>query len=740
MHFPILIQDLAVILSVAAVMTFIFRRINQPVVLAYIIAGIIVGPYTPDILSVTDTQSIKVWAELGVIFLMFTLGLEFSFRRLARVGMSAGITAIIQIIAMVFWGIVTASLIGWSKMDAIFLGCMISISSTTIIIKALDELGLKTKKFAELVFGVLIVEDLAAILMLVALTNIATTSQIGGIDLILAGVKLAIVVGAWFLVGMFLVPRFVKSVSHHGNDEMLTVVAISLCLALVALAASFHYSVALGAFIMGSILAESSEVERIEHLVMPLKDIFGAVFFVSVGMLLNPNTIVDNLGAVAMITIVIIAGKLTSVTFGAFITGQTIRNSIQTGFSMAQIGEFSFIIASLGLSYKVINEELYPIIVASSLVTTFTTPYLVKASSKVAEAIDKRLPSQIKDILNNYVTWMQRQTISQENKKILFKSIVKWFLNAIAIITLFALSSEIITPLAENYIEQPQLARGAAWLFAFILSSPSIWATLNAFRDFQTAFEQRISLPRGGILLISRIITIGLIGSLSFAFFPALITLLITVSLCGLLLFAFRRQIESYYRWFELQFESGFQLTHSNSEKNHKTLSRLAPWDAHLVEVKVPSRSFLVGKTLLELQLREKYGLNVVVIIRGKENIVAPKASEPLYPSDRLLCFATDNEIERFKDDVESFERSLNTQKGLEAYDMRRFKVRKESELNGVSIRESGIRERFGCIVVGLERDGKRIRSPGSDTRLATEDVIWVVGEANDLHSLSHNI
>ncbi|MBX9839842.1 MAG: cation:proton antiporter [Silvanigrellaceae bacterium] len=277
-HIPQLIIDLAVILGVAAIVTYVFRKINQPVVLGYIVAGIIVGPYTHPFFSIVDVDSLKTLAELGVIFLMFALGLEFSFRRLAKVGVSAAGTAIIQIIVMITLGLTTAKLLGWTNMDSIFLGCMIAISSTTIIIKAFEELGLKKKRFAELVFGILIVEDLAAILMIVALTNISLTSSFNGIELLIAGGKLAVVVGAWFLIGIFLVPRLVKKVGQQNNSEMLVVVAIALCLGLVALASYFNYSVALGAFIMGSIIAESPEAKRIEHLVEPLKDIFGAVF------------------------------------------------------------------------------------------------------------------------------------------------------------------------------------------------------------------------------------------------------------------------------------------------------------------------------------------------------------------------------------------------------------------------------------------------------------------------------
>ncbi|MFY7929966.1 MAG: cation:proton antiporter, partial [Oligoflexus sp.] len=535
MHFPDLIRDLAVILGVAAVVTFLFRRIKQPLVLGYIVAGIIVGPYTPAIFSVKDTESIKIWAELGVVFLMFTLGLEFSFRRLARVGMSAGVTALLQILAMLFWGAVAANILDWPKMDAVFLGCMIAISSTTIIIKALEELGLKTKRFAELVFGILIVEDLAAILMLVALTNIVTTSQLGAVQLLMAAGKLAIVIGVWFLVGMFLVPRFVKSVSKHGTDEMLTVVAAALCLALVALAAYFHYSVALGAFIMGSILAESSEAKRIEHLVNPLKDIFGAVFFVSVGMLLNPKTIIENMDAVLLISTVIVIGKILSVIFGALLTGQTLKTSVQAGLSMAQIGEFSFIIAGLGLSYGAISEQLYPIIVAASVVTTFTTPYLVKVSGPTAAFLENMLPTRLKVTMNNYVTWMQRRSVSSEARSAFFRGLTKWVLNAFLVITIFTIGSERFLPVVATYMGGGYLGPAGAWFVAFLLSAPSIWAMLSSFRYQLEQQKPGVSGPRGLGLLMGRILTIGLVGLLSLRYFPAVITLVGTLSICGLL-------------------------------------------------------------------------------------------------------------------------------------------------------------------------------------------------------------
>ena len=737
MHFPALIQDLAVILGVAAIVTFLFRRIKQPVVLGYIVAGIIVGPHTPAVFSVTDTESIKVWAELGVIFLMFSLGLEFSFRRLAKVGISAVGTGLLQLVVMLVCGVLTARLLSWPAMDAIFLGCMIAISSTTIIIKALEELGLKSKRFAELVFGILIVEDLAAILMLVALTNIAT-SGFAGTELLLAGGKLAIVVGGWFLAGIFFVPRFVKSVSKHGNDEMLTVVASGLCLALVALAASFHYSVALGAFIMGSVIAESSEAKRIEHLVAPLKDVFGAVFFVSVGMLLDPQAILENWGAIALVSAVIIVGKIASVTTGAFLTGQTVKNSIQTGFSMAQIGELSFIIATLGLSYKVISERMYPIIVASSLITTFTTPYLVKAAPRLAGGLEAKMPKRLKFVSDSYIAWLERQTVTTEGRKALVAATLKWSLNAVVVITLFTLAAAKLVPIIEGALKSDVVARGASWAGALLLCSPSLWAMFTAFRDMASApvTSSNRGLPKGGLLILSRILTIALVGLLGIEFFPTTVALGLTLVACAMVFLLFRKKLGGYYGWLENQFQSGFQAD-IETPASGDAHERLAPWDAHLVEVRVPLRSFVVGRTLLDLKLRETYGLNVVIIVRNSYSIVSPKANEPLSPGDELLCFATDDEIERFKTELSVDLEGSRSFDNLDSYNIRQYRVHRRSKLKDATVRSSGIREKYDCIVVGLERQNIRVRSPSSETLLEEGDVLWVVGTGESLKKLA---
>jgi CPA2 family monovalent cation:H+ antiporter-2 len=607
-------------------------------------------------------------------------------------------------------------------------------------VKTFDEMNLKTKKFAEVVFGILIIEDLAAILMLVGLTNIITSSQIGGMELFLAAGKLAVVIGGWFLIGIFIVPRVVKSVDRHGNDEMLTIVSIALCLLLVGLAAYFNYSVALGAFIMGSILAESIAAKRIEHLVKPIKDVFGAVFFVSVGMLLDPQVILQNFGTIGLISVVIIVGQLFFVTVGSFITGQSIGNSVRTGFSMAQVGEFSYIIGSLGITYRAIDEKLYPIIVAASLITIFTTPYLVRLSTKITVLIERRAPTRVLMALDHYTGWVQRLMLSNERRQAFYRGLLKLGLNAIVVITLFTVAADQLVTLISNYITSDVLARSISWALAFILSSPSIWGMLSAFRaKVEGRGHGLVCGPKGGRWILSSAVTIALVAILSTEYFSLVHIFSASLVVYGILFLLLRRQIDAYYQWIEAQFKSGFQADALDTDKQ-KIHAKLAPWDAHLVELRIPSRSLVVGQSLASLQLRERYGVNIVTIIRDGENIVAPNANEILYPGDRVLCFATDTEIEKFEESVRSPDTSKIRPSEADEYKLQRVKITDGSPLKHMSIRSSGIGENFGCIVVGMERSGDRIRSPKPDLVLVENDILWIAGGVGNLERLSKSL
>ena len=363
-HLPDLMKDLALILISAGIFTIIFKWLKQPLVLGYIVAGLLAGPYIDIFPSVIDTESINVWAEIGVVFLLFALGLEFSFKKLVNVGGTAAIAATTEVISMLVIGYCLGMALGWSTMDSIFLGGMLSMSSTTIIIKAFTDLGLRNQKFTGIVFGTLIVEDLVAILMMVLLSTIAATNNFTGEVMFESIIRVIFFLILWFVIGIYFLPAFFKKAKKLMNDETLLIISLGLCLGMVALSVKTGFSAALGAFIMGSILAETIEAEHIEHIIKPVKDLFGAIFFVSVGMLVDPAILVEYAWPVIIITLVTIIGKAIFSSLGVLLSGQALKTSIQSGFSLAQIGEFAFIIASLGVSLQVIGDHIYPIIVA----------------------------------------------------------------------------------------------------------------------------------------------------------------------------------------------------------------------------------------------------------------------------------------------------------------------------------------------------------------------------------------
>jgi monovalent cation:H+ antiporter-2, CPA2 family len=555
--FAPLIRDLAVILGVASVVTLLFQRIRQPVVLGYLIAGVIVGPYTPPHALVVDIPNIKILSELGVIFLMFSLGLEFSFHKLKCVGFSASITGFIEVVLMLALGLIVGlKIMSWSFNDSLFLGAALAISSTTIIIKALDELHLKNRHFAELISGVLIVEDLLAILLLVGLSTIVLTNHIFSFAMLGATIKLILVVGAWFLLGYFLVPPLLHRIMHYVSEETLTIVSIALCLFLVCLAAYFHYSTALGAFIMGSILAETHLVQRIEQLIRPIRDIFAAVFFVSVGMLIDPKVIFHSWRLVLLLTGITIVGKIILTGIGAFLTGKNINTSLRAGFSMAQIGEFSFIIIGLGIALNAISSMLYPIIVAVSALTTFTTPYLIQLSGYLSHKLETHLPVRAKYFFSSYAAWMYPTPINPPKESFYRKALGRLIINGIVVAIIFLLAEHLLITTISNYVGQLYAGKTLSWICALLLSSPFIWGMLVAFKASRLA-----PVVVGGFITILEVVILS-----TAYFYSWKISSLLIVS--TLVFFALlHKPLEQSYRWFENRLIKNLQRS-ANSAKS----------------------------------------------------------------------------------------------------------------------------------------------------------------------------
>ncbi|ASZ13379.1 cation:proton antiporter [Chitinophaga sp. MD30] len=731
-HLPDLITDLALILGAAAVTTLIFKKLKQPLVLGYIVAGLLVGPHVSLLPTVNDVENVKTWSEIGVIFLLFSLGLEFSFKKLIKVGGSASVTAIVEVGVMLLLGYFAGQLLGWSRMDSIFLGGILSISSTTIIIRAFEELGVKRQKFAGLVFGILVVEDLVAIVLLVLLSTLAVSQQFAGMEMVFSVVKLVFFLVAWFVAGIFFLPTLLKLTHKLVNEETLLVMSIGLCLLMVVLASQAGFSPALGAFIMGSILAETTQAEKIEHLVTPVKELFGAVFFVSVGMLIDPAMLVRYGGPVALITVITIVGKLFSSTAGALISGQPLKSSVQTGMSLAQIGEFSFIIATLGLTLKVTSDFLYPVAVAVSAITTFTTPYLIRYAEPFYNKLMQWLPKRWTDALERYSSAAQTISVVSDWQLVLRSYFTNIVVFSVIIIAITLLSFYYVLPWA---IEQTEgnlgliLTAGATLLLVL----PFLWALAVRRLSSEAAGNMwKQQKFRGPLLLlyISRIaLGVFLVGFLLDRFFSTPVALVVTAVIIVLLLL-FSGRIQAFYGRIEARF-----LTNFNEREASNKAAVLAPWDAHLAEITMQADSPGLGLTLEELALRERYGINIALIRRGDLLLTAPGKWERLYPGDLLTVIGTDEQLEKFSRHIEPDAPHTLAGEDEDEVELRQFLVKKVSPFVGKNIREAGLREQTKGIVLGIERSGVRMLNPESTTLLEEGDIVWIAGNSKKLQS-----
>lgn len=731
-HLPQLIQDLGLILLLAAITTLLFKKLKQPVVLGYILAGFLVSPNFDLLPTVADPSDIKIWADIGVIFLLFTLGLEFSFKKLMRVGGIASITALIEVVAMLFVGILLGQVMGWSFTDSIFLGGILCIASTTIILRAFDELGVKSKRFAGLVFGVLVMEDIAAVILLVLLSTIAVSREFEGVAMLMSVLKLVFYLLLWFVAGIFFLPTFLRRVQRLLSDETMLIISIGLCLMMVILASLAGFSPALGAFIMGSILAETPQAERIEFLVRPVKDLFGAVFFVSVGMLIDPGVLIDYALPVGIITIVFIIFKTLSVTVGALVSGQPLKTSIHAGMSMAQIGEFSFIIATLGLTLKVTSNFLYPIAVAVSAITIFTTPYMINAAGPFYKWVEAKMPYQWKKVLNRYSAGAQNISQASDWNLVIRAFFTHVVLFSIIILGVIFLFSIYVLAWVNRHIATGNTAVIIVAAVCLLIMSPFLWSLVT--RKFQTqAFaklwaNKRYRAPLIFFRVVRGVLAIIYVSVYLLSFFSFYIALAGLIFLIGVSLI-FSKRIHSFYVKIEDRFFFNFHARERDEDAQNRI--ELAPWDAHITQFSLPISSPVAGMTLEEMGLREKLGINIAMIKRGDHyTIAAPNRSERLYPADVLFVIGTDEQLDQFKNYIEPKETpEAKPEQQTDNIVLRKIIVDRQSSLFKKTIRESGIREKTNGLVVGLQRNNRRILNPESHMIIEAGDVLWVVGD-----------
>lgn len=729
-HLPNLISDLGLILVTAAIAVLIFRILKQPLVLGYLVAGFLAGSEFDFFPTVKDMNSVTVWAEIGVIFLLFSLGLEFSFKKLMKVGGTASITALTQIITMVALGYFVGQMMDWGKMNSLFLGVILSISSTTIILKTFDELGVKTQKFAGNVIGALIVQDILAILMMVLLSTVAVSQQFSGTELFQSVLKLIFFLTIWFVAGIFFIPTLLKKAKHLLTDEMLLIVSLALCLLMVLFAANVGFSPALGAFIMGSIIAETTQAEHIEHLVKPVKDLFGAVFFVSVGMLIDPEMLMKYAFPVGILTLVVILGQSLSSTIGALLSGQPLKQSIQTGMSLSQIGEFSFIIATLGMTLNVTSDFLYPIVVAVSAITTFTTPFMVKFSTPLSVFLEKKLPRR----------WVKRIERYSANTEAI-KSVSTWqivlkayltqvIVHSIIIVAIILLSSKYLLPL----VEDSRFGNAIAALITVLILSPFLWAlSLRRVAVEQVQELMQVRKYQGPIIVLVffRIaLSLFYMGFVLNEFFsPVIAFIALVVGIVSYILFP--KRLHAFYNKIEGHFLKNFN--DREITKQSKRQNVLSPWDGHMADFEIATASNLAGKTLDELKIREQFGINIASIKRGEITINIPIRTERLFPGDEINIIGTDEQVKLFKNYLDKHEIDAPETKEKEDIILQQLEL-KNRVCIGKSIRESQIREKTHGIIVGIERNGKRILNPESHWILESDDILWIAGDRKKIN------
>lgn len=740
-----LISDLALILICAGLMTLVFKKLKQPLVLGYIVAGFLASPHMPYTPSVMESASMKVWADIGVIFLLFALGLEFSFKKIVKVGGPAVIAACTIIFCMIMLGVAVGSAFGWSKMDCLFLGGMIAMSSTTIIYKAFDDLGLRKKQFTGLVLSVLILEDILAIVLMVMLSTMAVRHNFEGTQMLESIAKLLFFLILWFVVGIYLIPLLLKKCRKLMSDETLLIVALAMCFGMVVLAARTGFSPAFGAFIMGSILAETVEAEHIEKLVTPVKDLFGAIFFVSVGMMVDPTMIWEYAGPIVVITLAVIVGQALFGTLGVLLAGQPLKTAMQCGFSLTQIGEFAFIIASLGVSLHVTGHFLYPIVVAVSVITTFLTPYMIRLAEPASTYVDAHLPERWKRFLERYASGSRPVNHDSLWKRLIVALLRFTIVYSIVCVAVVALSFQFLVPFCQESLPDTWGALVAAAVTILCLSPflRAIMIKKNHSVEFTTLWKEDRGnrAPLVATIVLRVLLAVGFLMFVISGLFQVSVGVVLGIAFLLVLLMVLSRQLKKQSILIERRFFQNLRSRDMRAEymgeKKPQYAGRLLSKDLHLADYVIPGEASWAGRTLAELNFGKKYGVHVVSILRGKRRINIPGALVRLFPEDKIQVIGTDEELNVFGEAMA--QSTALDEDVVEKSEMilRQFRIDSRSPFLGKTIREAGIRDKYHCLVAGVEREENALRAPDPNEPFMEGDIVWIVGESTDVHRLA---
>ena len=745
---PELVKDLALILVVAGAVTLIFKKLKQPLVLGYIVAGFLVSPHMPYTMSVMDSADVKTWADIGVIFLLFSLGLDFSFKKIIKMGAAPVIAACTIIFCMMLLGVSAGKMFGWGQMDCIFLGGMLAMSSTTIIYKAFDALGVRQQRFAGLVMSVLILEDILAIVMMVMLAAVAGGTSPDGGQMLRSMLSIGFFLILWFVVGIFLIPMMLRNVRKLINDETLLVVSLGLCCLMAVISTQVGFSSAFGAFVMGSILAETVEADKIIKLVEPVKNLFGAIFFVSVGMLVEPKILVEYAVPVVTIVLTILIGQAVLGSFGYLLSGQPLKTAMKCGFSMAQIGEFAFIIASLGLSLGVIGDFLYPVVVAVSVITTFLTPYMMRAATPCYALMERHLPSRLISVLN-HITLSHPSTSASKNK---WKSLVTQM--AVNVVIYSILSLAVIFLMLSFFLPFIRhLLVGWHWTANFICGALTVLAISPFLRamvmkkNHSEEFKALWAESRFNHLPLIFTILVRVVIACSFIFYicnylsrfanALMITIAVALVFAMVLSRSLKHSSIRLERLFVKNLRSRDIEAQVRGRKRPLYEGHLLDRDIHMADVDVPLDSLWAGRTLAELGLRQKFGVHVSSILRVSRRINIPDGSSVIFPGDRIRVVGSDGQLtnmshaikeEVYGEDPESEKREMN---------LRQIVITGSSPFIGKTLQESGIRGKYNCLVVGIEEGEENLSQIEPEYKFAKGDIIWVVGEEESLEAIT---
>ena len=743
-----LINDLALMLIVAGIVTIVFKKLKQPLVLGYVVAGFLVSPHMPYTASVVDQENIHLWADIGVMFLLFSLGLDFSFKKILKMGASPIISTVTIIFCMSLLGIMVGHAFSWSQMDCIFLGGMLAMSSTTIIYKAFDDLGLRQQQFAGLVMSVLILEDILAIVMMVMLSAIASGNSPNGGQLLGSIIKIAFFLILWLVVGIFAIPLFLRKVRKLINSEVLLIVSLGLCCAMAVISTKVGFSSAFGAFIMGSILAETIEAERIEKLVEPVKNLFGAVFFVSVGMLVDPQILMEYALPILILVLTILIGQSIFGSLSFMLGGESLKSAMRCGFSMAQIGEFSFIIASLGLSLGVISNFLYPVVVAVSVITTFLTPYMIRLATPAYNALEHRLPSKVIKSLNHLSMSHPNTNEQSKWKRLLTQMTVNTVVYSILSMAVIVLMFTFLLPFTRRLLPGWELhwyANAITGVVTLGCIAPFLRAMVmkkNHSEEWKALWAEsnRNRLPLLFTVLVRAIIAVSFIFYICNYLSRFSSALIITLGVTALILIILSRTIKHRSIVMERLFINNLRSREIEAQVHGRKRplyeGKLLDRDIHIADFEVPSDSLWMGHTLKQLSLGQKYGVHVSSIMRGGHRLNIPDGDYIIFPGDHLQVIGSDQQLANFGQALTT--ELLGEEIDVESREMklRQLIIGDTSPFIGKTLEESGIRSLYSCMVVGLEEGQENLSQVSPKYRFSEGDIIWVVGEEEALQAL----